>query len=108
VTFDELLNDPAVRGLCIGSCVDGTAWGDTEKYTEVAHAHTPSTKDRYPGYICVRSWSELFAGRGKNRVSATVLEELAHLRADAGHTGPWRREMRRLGQPIPPHYRKRK
>ena len=103
MTYQELLDDPAVKSVCVGSCVDGTDWRDRE----LAHAHTRSTRDRYPGCICVRSWDDLFQGRNM-RVSAVVLEELAHLRADAGHTEAWRREMHKLGQPIPPMHRKRK
>jgi hypothetical protein len=105
VTFEDLLDDSAVSGISIGCCVDGTAWKDTRDYTVHAHAHLGP--GRYFGRICVRSWADLFRGQTKH-VSDVVLEELAHLRAQAGHTEPWRREMRKLGAPIPAHHRRRK
>lgn len=105
--YSELLADPAVRGVTIGECIDGSEWSDTRDYSVIAHAHTLSTHDRYPGHICVRSWDDLFEGH-QMRVSAVVLEELAHLRADAGHTEAWRKEMRKLGVAVPPMHRKKK
>ncbi len=105
--YAELLADPVVRGVTVGECVDGAEWGETADYKEVAHAHTRSTHDRYVGHICVKSWDDLFEGH-QMRVSAVVLEELAHLRADAGHTEAWRREMHKLGVSVPPMHRKRK
>jgi hypothetical protein len=101
MTLIELLAHSRVRGLCVGQCVDGSPLAP-DVY---AHAHQ-YPKDSNRGWICIRSPREVLK-RGSRELSATVMHELAHLVAIAGHDDDWRKTMRELGQPIPAAYRKR-
>jgi hypothetical protein len=102
MTLPELLAHRRVRGVSVGQCVDGSAL-PPEVY---AHAHQ-YPKDSNRGWICIRS-PRYVLRRGSRQLSTTVMHELAHLVAAAGHDDDWRRTMRELGQPIPTAYRKRK
>jgi hypothetical protein len=102
MTLMELLAHSRVRGLCVGQCVDGSPLAP-DVY---AHAHQ-YPKDSNRGWICIRSPRDVLR-RGSRQLSTTVMHELAHLVAAAGHDDDWRRTMRELGQPIPAAYRKRK
>jgi hypothetical protein len=106
MTLHELLNHPAVRGVCIGSCVDGS------RFTRgtVAHAHydrpdTKTTHERYPGFICLTSLDAL--ARHTGDITRTGLEELAHLIAKGHHGKRWVTTMREMGQPIPAMHRRK-
>lgn len=102
MTLIQLLAHSRVRGLSVGQCVDGSPLAPGV----YAHAHQ-YPKDSNRGWICVRSPKDVLR-RGNRQLSATVMHELAHLVAAAGHDDDWRRTMRELGQPIPAAYRKRK
>jgi hypothetical protein len=81
-----------VRGIHIGTCVDGSAFADNE----AAHAHISGCAHR--GYICARS---------KKDLAQFLLHELAHMAADSAHNEDWRRSMRGLGARIPAAHRKK-
>jgi hypothetical protein len=84
-----------VRGIHIGGCVTG----EPLPADILAHAHISSTSPRWAhGYICAHTKRDLLTA---------LLEELAHLGADAGHNDSWRRKMRGLGARIPAAHRKR-
>jgi hypothetical protein len=102
MTIRELLAHRRVRGLSMGQCVDGSALAP-DVY---AHAHQ-YPKDSNCGWICIRSPRDVLK-QGSQQLSTTVMHELAHLVAAAGHDDDWRRTMRELGQPIPAAYRKRR
>jgi hypothetical protein len=102
MTLMGLLAHSRVRGLCVGQCVDGSPL-PVDVY---AHAHQ-YPKDANRGWICIRSPRDVFR-RGSRQLSRTVMHELAHLVAAAGHDDDWRRTMRELRQPIPAAYQKRK
>jgi hypothetical protein len=102
MTLMQLLAHSRVRGLSVGQCVDGSPLA-RDVY---AHAHQ-YPKDSNRGWICIRSPRDVLK-RGSRHLSPTVIHELAHLVAAAGHDDDWRRTMRELGQPIPTAYRKRK
>jgi hypothetical protein len=102
MTLAELLAHNRVRGVSVGQCVDGSPLAP-DVY---AHAHQ-YRKDSNRGWICIRSPKDVLK-RGSRQLSTTVMHELAHLVAAAGHDDDWRRTMRELGQPIPDAYRKRK
>jgi hypothetical protein len=101
MTLIELLAHSRVRGLCVGQCVDGSPLA-ADVY---AHAHQ-YPRDSNRGWICIRSPRDVLK-RGSRELSTTVMHELAHLVAIAGHDDDWRKTMRELGQPIPAAYRKR-
>jgi hypothetical protein len=65
VTLSDLLAHPAVRGVAIGACVDGSKWNPTQ----AAHAHCGS--GRFVGWVCVL--------RPRFLTSANFIHELAHL-----------------------------
>lgn len=102
MTLSEFLAHSCVRGLSVGQCVDGSAL-PADVY---AHAHQYH-KDLNRGWVCIRSPRDVLR-RGSRELSTTLMHELAHLVAAAGHDDDWRRTMRELGQPIPAAYRKRK
>jgi hypothetical protein len=102
MTLRDLLAHRRVRGLSMGQCVDGSALAP-DVY---AHAHQ-YPKDSNRGWICIRSPRDVLK-QGSQQLSTTVMHELAHLVAAAGHDDDWRRTMRELGQPIPAAYRKRR
>lgn len=66
----------------VGGCVDGR-----RSFRSTAHAHTSGP---HLGWICLRSWRALLD-------VALMRHEVAHLRAGAGHTDAWRREVLTLG-----------
>lgn len=106
MTLRELLAHPQVRGICVGSCVDGSRFSRGT----VAHAHyeredTKTTHERYPGFICVESLRALAWVNGD--VTRIGLEELAHLIAKGHHGKRWMTTMREMGQPIPAMHRRR-
>jgi hypothetical protein len=101
MTLKQLLAHKAVRGMCLGCCVDGSPLGP-DVY---AHAHQ-HPKDANRGWICIRSPRDVLR-RGSRRLSATVMHEFAHLVAVAGHDDDWRRTMKELGQPIPAAYKRK-
>jgi hypothetical protein len=101
MTLSELLANDRVRGVSVGQCVDGSPLA-SDVY---AHAHQ-YPKDSNHGWICIRSPRDVLK-RGSRHLSTTVMHELAHLVAAAGHDDAWRRTMRELGQPIPAAFRKR-
>ena len=107
MTLRQLLAHPLVRGLCIGSCVDGSPF----TRNTVAHAHyerpdTKTTHERYPGFICVQSL-DLLSRRDTGDVTRIGLEELAHLIAKGHHGKRWLTTMREMGQPIPAAHRRK-
>ena len=102
MTLPELLAHRSVRGLSVGQCVDGSPLPPSV----YAHAHQ-YPKDSNRGWVCIRSPRHVLRP-GSQEVSTTVMHELAHLLAAAGHDDSWRRTMRELGQPIPAAYRKSK
>jgi hypothetical protein len=108
---DPRTGKPVLKGLAVGYCIKGQEWDDNANNPnelgagkkEHAHAHF-GNDDRYDGWICVRRNDEL--GR-YDRVSGTLMHELAHLLSRHGHDDSWRRWMKRLGQFVAPAWQKR-
>jgi hypothetical protein len=103
---------PVVKGIAVGYCVDDPNynWKNDKADRQLGsktgqqHAHAHYSDPKVEGWICVRTISDL--GRD-DRVSGTLMHELAHLVARTGHDDKWRRAMRRLGQFVAPAWQKK-
>lgn len=105
-----------VKGIFLGGCVER---GIGSSFRHQAHAHN-SPRDKYFGWICVRSIKRLGEYRlvpqsdgttevQINKTSRLLWHEYAHIQTPGhGHDDTWRRKMKELGQPIPRHLQKRK
>lgn len=106
-SFAEFKRHPKVRGVSVGSCVEGTGKHAARvalERDEQAHAHYDPS-DKFFGWICVQSPEDLGS---KHHVSRTLMHELAHLLSPMrNHDDRWRNKMRTLGQPITKRYQKR-
>lgn len=107
MTLRELLKHPQVRGICIGSCVDGSRFTrGTTAHAHYERADTRTTHERYPGFICIETVAALCRVNGD--VTRIGLEELAHLIAKGHHGKRWKGAMREMGQPIPAMHRRKR
>ncbi len=113
MTLRQLLAHSAVKGLCVGQCIDGDPWEDTRTEVaclrEVAHAHVRQRGPaKHPGWICIRQPRNILRPHSRH-VSADVMHELAHLLANTKghHNEVWRKVMAELGQPVPAAYKRR-
>lgn len=93
---------PEIEGIFIGGCVER---GVGSRFRHRAHAHT-SKDDLYHNWVCVLSQKRVFTSTGK--WSQLMWHEYAHITTGHGHDDVWRAEMKRLGQPIPKRYQKKK
>jgi hypothetical protein len=112
MTLRQLLANSAVKGICVGRCIDGSEWGDRTgsdaggvwRLRIDGHAHIPGCG--HTGWICIRSPNNVLR-KGSRHVSQDVMHELCHLISQSGHDDRWRKAMRELGQTIPKQYQKR-
>jgi hypothetical protein len=103
-----------VKGVWVternGTCVNGSNWHKRL----FGHAHI-SPNDAFHGWVCIRKdrvgqfvLEDSMDGFGGvvTEPGRTLMHEVAHINTYHGHDDAWRREMRRLGQPIPREYSK--
>lgn len=94
---------PEVVGIAVGGCALGGRW-----FRRQAHAHN-TRRDPYFGWVCVLSPRRLGVVEDGTvaKPSRVLWHEYAHILTPGhGHDDAWRATMKRLGQPIPAHYRK--
>lgn len=100
MTIEPPKEMPGIVGIFVGGCVSK---GVGSRFRARAHAHT---EDPDRGWVCFLSEKRVWMSDG--RPSRILWHEYAHITTGRGHDDVWRAEMRRLGQPLPTRYQKRR